>query len=203
MKRIIKKVIKVLLYILITFIFVHCCVYRRMTYINKEELEWVTNRHEGEMMYFESEEGIKDTIEICYIRVNNSLNPFYFSYFNTGAMTHIAGGGIDFRFMRTTACEGSFGVVKLFNDESLYFFYDLLDRTSSFIPLYPIELKIRNTVLDDVLFFDEKFTKQIDYEEDCYRPDRPIKSYAWSKKYGLVQYTYQDGETFTRTDIGN
>ena len=52
MKRIIKKVIKVFLYILITFIFVHCCVYRRMTYINTEELEWVTNRHGGEMLYF-------------------------------------------------------------------------------------------------------------------------------------------------------
>ena len=30
-----------------------------------------------------------------------------------------------------------------------------------------------------------------------------LVSYAWSKKYGLVQYTFQDGTTFTRIDIGN
>lgn len=198
MKRIIKKAIKVLLYILITFIFVHCCVYRRMTHMNKEELGWGTNRHEGEMMYFESEEGIKDTIEICFINISNSLNPFYFSYFNTGARSLIAGVGIHYRFMRTTACEGSFHATKLFNDEPLYISHGLLGRWAEDIPLKLIKFKINNIVLEDVLFFDEKNTKQ-----GKYRPDRPIKSYAWSKKYGPVQYTYQDGETFTRTDIGN
>ena len=28
-----------------------------------------------------------------------------------------------------------------------------------------------------------------------------IKSYAWSKKNGLVQYTFQDGTVFARIDI--
>lgn len=43
-------------------------------------------------------------------------------------------------------------------------------------------------------FFDEKNTEQIINDDQA----NLIKSYAWSKKYGLVQYTFQDGTVFTR-----
>lgn len=33
-------------------------------------------------------------------------------------------------------------------------------------------------------------------------PENSIISYAWSKKYGLVQYTFKDGTVFTRVGIG-
>lgn len=32
-------------------------------------------------------------------------------------------------------------------------------------------------------------------------PENPVMSYAWSKKYGLVQYTFKDGTVFTRIGI--
>lgn len=50
-----------------------------------------------------------------------------------------------------------------------------------------------------LFFFDESNTEQIRDSD----PLNPIASYAWSKKYGLVQYTFKDGTSFTRIDIGN
>ena len=32
-------------------------------------------------------------------------------------------------------------------------------------------------------------------------PENPVMSYAWSKKYGLVLYTFKDGTVFTRVGI--
>ena len=58
-------------------------------------------------------------------------------------------------------------------------------------------LKINNVTFNDILFFDEKNTEQIINDDQA----NLIKSYAWSKKYGLVQYTFQDGTVFTRIDI--
>ena len=47
--------------ILFLLTFLHSCVYHHITHMNEEELEWLTNRHEGEMMSFTSLEGTKDT----------------------------------------------------------------------------------------------------------------------------------------------
>jgi len=54
-------------------------------------------------------------------------------------------------------------------------------------------LKINGVRINDIMLFrttDKNTTNS-------------LVSYAWSKKYGLVQYTFQDGTTFTRIDIGN
>ena len=57
-----KRLIKWVFLILLILFFSHSCVYHYITHMNDEELEWLTNRHEGESMYFQSENGIKDTI---------------------------------------------------------------------------------------------------------------------------------------------
>ena len=66
--------------------------------MNDEELAWLTNRHEGEFMYFQSKDGAKDTVIICQIDISNSLNPFNMTYFNTSNTEYIAGGCIHYRF---------------------------------------------------------------------------------------------------------
>jgi len=162
-----------------------------------EEEEWITNRHGGEFMYFQSENGTKDTIIICKLEISNSLNPFNMTYFNTSNTEYIAGGCIHYRFNRTTGCEGTLYVEKLHNNKSLCFSGGLLGRWSRQIPLKMTTLKINNVTFNDILFFDEKNTEQIINDDQA----NLIKSYAWSKKYGLVQYTFQDGTVFTRIDI--
>ena len=162
--------------------------------MNEEELEWVTNRHEGEYMYFQSNNGIKDTVIIYKIEIYNSLNPFNMAYFNTSNTEYIAGGCIHYSFNRATGCVGTLYVQKLYNNKPLCFSGGLLGRWSREIPLKLSTLKNNNVTFNDILFFDEKNTEQITY----YDQSNPIKSYAWSKKYGLVQYTFQDGIVFSR-----
>ena len=162
--------------------------------MSKEEQEWITNRHEGEILYFQSENGTKDTIIICKLEIYNSLNPFNMTYFNTSKTEYIAGGCIDYYFSRATICEGDFYVQKTDNSKPLCFSGGLLGRRARQIPLKLTTLKINNVTINDILFFDEKNTEQI----SNYNQSNPIKSYAWSKKYGLVQYSFQDGTTFSR-----
>lgn len=194
-----KKLLKGVFSVLFILFFFHSCVYHKITHMSNEELEWITNRHEGEVMYFKNAEGKQDTVIICKIEVSNSLNPFNMSYFNTSNTEYIAGGCIDYRFNRTTSCEGVFYVQKTDNSKPLCFSGGLLERWSRCIALKQISLKIHNVTLNDIAFFDESNTEQI---RDS-APVNPIASYAWSKKHGLVQYTYKDGTTFTRIDIGN
>ncbi len=167
--------------------------------MSEEELEWITNRHEGEVMYFKTSEGKQDTVIICKIEVSNSLNPFNMSYFNTRNTEYIAGGCIDYRFNGTTGCEGTFYVQKTDSSKSLCFSGGLLERWSRCIVQKQISLKINHSILNDIVFFDESNTEQI---RDSAQ-ENPITSYAWSKKHGLVQYTFKDGTSFTRIDIGN
>lgn len=190
MKRLIKWGSSILL---LLFIF-HSCVYHHITHMNEEELEWVTNRHEGEYMYFQSGNGTKDTIIICKVEISNSLNPFNMTYFNTSNTEYIAGGCIDYRFNRTAGCEGTLYVQKLHNNKPLCFSGGFLGRWSRRIPLKLTTLKVNNVTLNDILYFDENNTEQI----TNYDQANPIKSYAWSKKYGLVQYSFQDGTIFSR-----
>lgn len=183
--------------ILLLLFFFHSCVYHYITHMNKEEQEWITNRHEGEFLCFQSENGTKDTIIIFKVEISNSLNPFNMTYFNTSNTEYIAGGCIHYRFNSTTGCEGSLYIQKLNNNKPLSFSGGLLGRWSRQIPLKLTMLKINNVTFNDILFFDEKNTELIINLHQV----NPIKSFAWSKKYGLVQYTFQDGTIFSRTDI--
>ena len=84
-----KRVFKWTSYILLLLFFFHTCVYHKITHMSKEELEWITNRHEGEVMYFKNAEGKQDTVIIFKIEVYNSLNPFNMTYFNTSKTEYI------------------------------------------------------------------------------------------------------------------
>lgn len=63
------------------------------------------------------------------------------------------------------------------------------------IPLKLTTLRLHNQTLDDVMFFGNLKPLNNDL------PENPVMSYAWSKKYGLVQYTFKDGTVFTRIGI--
>ena len=161
--------------ILLLLFFFHSCVYHYITHMNDEELAWLTNRHEGEFMYFQSKDGAKDTVIICQIDISNSLNPFNMTYFNTSNTEYIY-------------------VQKLHNNKPVSFSGGLLGRWSRETPLKLTTLKINNVTFNDILFFDENNTEQITNHNQV----NPIKSYAWSKKHGLVQYTFKDGTSFSR-----
>ena len=83
-------------------------------------------------------------------------------------------------------------------DKSIFFRASLFMRTmSSDIPLDITTMQIDGITLDDIMFFDERVMAPVNE----YNPPVPIMNYAWSKQYGLVQYTFQDGTVFNRIDL--
>ena len=68
------KLLKKLFYALLICSFLYTCVYHQVTHLSSDELEWVTNRKVGEIMYFKSQFGEVDTVEIFNTYINNSLS---------------------------------------------------------------------------------------------------------------------------------
>ena len=109
-----KKLLKGVSLILLLLFFFHSCVYHYITHMNDEELAWVTNRHEGEIMYFKSQTGILDNITIKEVIIHNSLNPINWGYFNTSNKDSIASA--DVRYILGSLIprrNGFFKVVKM------------------------------------------------------------------------------------------
>lgn len=89
---------------------------------------------------------------------------------------------------------GIMEIWKLYNDKPICFSSVFLDSNwLNEVQLKTSCLKINGVIINDIILFrtTNKNTNNL------------LVSYAWSKKYGLVQYTFQDGTIFTRIDIEN
>lgn len=179
--------------------FYHSCVFHKITHMNGEELEWITNRQKGEILYFKSQYGDLDTVVIYSTHIYNSLNPINFEHFETGRTESLAGGAVQYYFSDMDGVQGYFGIIKLHNGKPLqvsgHLFYRFVSDAGA--PLKLSSINIGDITLDDVILFDDSNLKPIEPEKS----DNPVLEYAWSKKYGLVQYEFLDGTIFSRIDI--
>jgi len=187
-----KRIIKNSGVVLACLIFLCSCIYRSMTHMNDDELEWATNRHEGEMMYFRSQNGDVDSVKILVIYICNSLDPINWAYFNTSNRDYIAGVDVDYALYPNNE-RGSMCVRKISKDRPVVFSSFLIKGWLYKIPIKMTSLKIDSITMNDIMFFDNG-----KIESDNSKDSIPILSYSWSKKYGLVQYTFQDGTVFSR-----
>lgn len=192
-----RKLLKKLFYTLLICGFLYSCVYHRITHLSSDELGWVTNRKVGEIMYFQSQFGEIDTVEIYTIDIQNSLSPLNCAYFNTTQHEYIAHASVFYTSKNKNDMHGDLYIEKRFNDKPIVFSSGLFMKKSDGIPLKLTSLRIRNATLDDVMLFDNSNLEPISND----LPENPVMSYAWSKKYGLVQYSFQDGTVFTRIGI--
>lgn len=172
----------------------YSCVYHRITHMNEDEMGWVANRHEGEIMYFQSPNGAIDTIEVWEITIHNSLNPINWGYFNTSNKEHIATA--DVRYSVNSNDGGIFHIKKQFKDSPVCFSSVLIDGWLYDVPLNTTCLRVDGITLNDIMVFDNRNSESLNRNDA-----NSIMSYAWSKKYGLVQYTFQDGTVFSRMGI--
>ena len=189
------KLLKKLFYALLICSFLYTCVYHRITHLSSDELEWVTNRKVGEIMYFKSQFGEVDTVEIYTIDIQNSLSPLNCAYFNISQHEYVAHASVFYTSKNKNDMYGDLYIKKIFNDKPIVFSGGLFMKKSEAIPLKLTTLRLHNHTLDDVMFFGNLKPLNNDL------PENPVMSYAWSKKYGLVQYTFKDGTVFTRIDI--
>lgn len=172
----------------------YSCVYHRITHMNEDEMGWVANRHEGEIMYFQSPNGAIDTIAIREITIHNSLNPINWGYFNTSNKEYIATA--DVRYSVNSNDGGVFHIKKQFKDSTICFSSVLIDGWLYDVPLNTTCLRVDGITLNDIMVFDNRNSESINRNDA-----NSIMNYAWSKKYGLVQYTFQDGTVFSRIGI--
>lgn len=149
-----KHIFKKLFYALLICGFLYSCVYHRITHLSSDELEWVTNRKVGEIMYFKSQFGDVDTVEIFDIKVHNSLSPFNFAYFNTSNQEYIAYGDMSYSFKNKKESYGNFSIAKNNNDKPIEFSGVLFSRWTFDVPLKLTSLQIHKLILDDVVIFD-------------------------------------------------
>lgn len=70
-----RLLIKRMIVVVSIFTFLYTCKYDEMTHMSDYEVEWVTNRHEGEIMYLKSQDGVVDTVTILEVYVDNLLDP--------------------------------------------------------------------------------------------------------------------------------
>lgn len=193
MRRIFRWLIPTLISILFLWGFVHTCTYDSMTHLNDGELEWITNRYVGEKMHFESNNGEFDTVQITQIIIENTLNPIKWSAFNTSfGGDYIAYAGISFNIRGI----GDYIEITKWENGSIGFSLPIKNRRLENVPLNPVSLQVGSTTINDVMIFDSFHYDTIDQDDDG-----RIITYAWSKKYGLVQYTLADGTIFNRIDI--
>ncbi len=102
-----------LIYILIVVGTLQSCIkYERLTHLSESDLEWVTNRHIGEVMYFQSQNGNRDTIKVWNIIIQNSTDPINWTYLQTGGTEYIANACVELVINHYTGVKGNFYIKK-------------------------------------------------------------------------------------------
>lgn len=162
--------------------------------MSDDELEWVENRYEGEMMLFKSPNGTIDTVTIRGISIHNSLNPINWGYFNTNNNEYIASA--DVRYTLNGKEGGLLHIEKNSKNEPISFSSILIKGWLYDVPLKLSVLMLDSTMISDIMFFDNGNSESINDNDSNY-----VLSYSWSKKYGLVQYTYKNGDNYSRIKI--
>lgn len=187
------RFLKFLLYVWLLFVCYSCVKYNRMTHLNDEELEWITNRSVGEKMYFQSQSGVIDTITIREIIIQNTTDSIDWNYYTTGGDGVYHAGGEVYFSLRDIPYFNSFYLYKD-TDELVYFGVEILYTWVPHVYIVDTCIQIGGTMFEDIAFFDERSCELINRTNSS----NPIKSLAWSKRYGLIQYTFQDGTEFNR-----
>ncbi len=149
-----KYLFKRLFSILLLGFLLYSCIYHRMTHMSCEELKWVTNRYEGEVMYFKSQHGIIDTVTIVEIAIFNSLDPINWGYINTSNTEYIASAEI--RYVINHNMGGSLYLEKQNNDEPIYLASIINRGWPEYIPLSTKSLRVNGVNMNDVMLFYNK-----------------------------------------------
>lgn len=187
-----RLLIKRMIVVVSIFTLLYTCKYDEMTHMSDYELEWVTNRHEGEIMYLKSQDGVVDTVTILEVYVDNLLDPINWGYFNTSSRVYIASAGV--RYSINHERGGILQIYKRRNSRPICFSSVLdVDEWLYNIPLNTTSLRISGITMNDIMFFDISKSEAVNRKDS-----NVIIRYSWSKKYGLVQYTLKDGTVFSR-----
>lgn len=114
-----KRIINLLFWTALILFFIYRHIYHKITHMNSDDLEWVTNRYIGEIMVFESETGIIDTVKIWDIHIHNCISPYNMNI-DYWVDEYIARASIDYLFTGSNSIDGYFYIIKENNNEPVY-----------------------------------------------------------------------------------
>lgn len=166
------------------------CFYHKMTHLSEDDLTWVNAYQIGDTCYYESNLGDYDIMVIKNIQVNNSINPF-----NSGSSMvssdYEASARMVMDFITRFKYDNSFFIRKDVDSNRLIISACVFDLSSEDLFPTPGRAMVGTECFYDCIVLDEN-NSHLRY----HRREKTVKSFVWSKSKGLVQYTFNDGETF-------
>lgn len=186
-----KRIIKFLIISIPTiFIFYKTCVFQKITHMSDDELAWLTSQKIGDTCIFYCSNNDFDTAIITKNYIENSLNPINkrTNIFITDE--YIAGGSFVYIINKESdTLEIWTDIEKLDEKDSLYFNGNIGRRFAFEVKFEKYrKVAIGNDTLYDCFVYDNS-NSHLSYQD----PQKDsVSSFVWSKKYGLVQYSFNN-----------
>ncbi|MDE6301784.1 MAG: hypothetical protein K2M19_08720 [Muribaculaceae bacterium] len=182
-------------------------IYNRMSHLNEDELEWVTNCKPGDKAYFYSDRGNIETLKITELEIHNSRNPFYFYSIDHDPGNYRAKAFCKFNLNgKNTDLKGRISVSKDAKTDELGF-HSFLGRMQSHytariisddtadydltVDFRPQTFVINKKTITDCIVVNLQNSSNLATTDD-------VEEFVVSKHYGLIKYTKPDGEVFIR-----
>lgn len=210
-KTSIKRQVTLSMMVVIMSILQQSCVYEKMTHLTEDDMEWVNGFNKGDSFLFVSNYGHIDTLYITDKRTENSKSPFHGIRRNLFD-DYEAFARYEFEIKKQQKnfrdnIHGSLTIVRHVDDDRLGYSTDFDKRYSKYnyhIDIYDNNFKEFDLFkeydpdIQDYLIIDDNNSMYSIYDKNI---DNKIMKYIFNTKYGLIYYSYENGEEFYRKDI--
>ena len=196
---------KIFIYIVLPYLlFLSTSLVWHVTHMDKSDLMWISHYDVGNCEFFISQYGNIDALVVKKKDIWNSYKPFNNSI---GYHDYIAGGYVDYIiYHKHDTITGSWVITKEFQSRPVYAYFSLDDRFNKdsglgnfYITPTTQSALINKTIVKDCFVANDK-NSQLKVPQNYH-----VKGFVWSKSKGFLQYSFLNGEVFTRieyTDFG-
>lgn len=171
-------------------------MHRRMTHLNNEELEWMQNFNRYTICGFSSNRGSESILAVKEISIWNSRSPFFIS--SNQSWDYEAAAAVEFEILqRDRLLDGYFQFRKVLPEKSLVVQGKLGDLRIN----DRVERDVRGFEYDGKLFSECVILDSLNshiLRNSFYPFENDVQKAVISKEYGLIYYSFSDGEEFFR-----
>ena len=189
--------VKYWLLLILMAVLLPMCFYHRITHMDKDDLEWMRTYDIGDTVIFICDDLSLDTMFVYEKDVWNSLSPISrYQVFDE----YTAGGFYNYKLLhQKDTLDGSFFINKEKNGQPVQLKFVLHERYAlgeygSGINQSLRVIVVNNETFDDCITIDDHNSSISRYATDSLQ----ISYLKWSKKKGLIQYRYNNGQVYSR-----
>lgn len=186
---------KIIIIGILLLLFVYNCVYYRMTHLSKDDLSWINSTENFSSIYFISNTGDLDTLTPIGKFVHNSTDRFYCSAAHGG--TYIASAGYKYEMRHSdTINDFYFAVKRVVDNDSLQTRSVCFEFGSDLMTVRPQTFRLEDKDYSDCVIFDSGNSSYNEYWTKKIK--NKVVKFVVSKKYGLIYYEFENGESYMR-----